>query len=265
MWPSVVTKETYANKYQQIVFGLTLFLTVCFVIKLFTEDQKRLHSLRSWITLIFSASVLVYTCPESWIMAYFPKLRHVLPFNQAYIFCLFMTHVISDISLVHLPSIFSHIAWFGLISIDVITVSFKSVAIKDTINSTRTDDFNRIRDAATLRFEDSYSSWCKMKLTIVCALIFSMFIFRYRMSNRWRDMTPVLAVISLWVLTTAKGTLPYKQYELVQAKLHLDMAYLPLAVLVYQYLCLSGDRSFILLPASEEREERKGYDRVRNK
>jgi len=259
MWPSIVNKDTYLVRYQKIVFSLSLLFTVIFLFKLLMNDRKRLKSARTWLTLAFTAAVLSYTCPEPWIKAYFPQLRELVTFRQAYIATIFLSACIADISLIHLPTIYNQIAWIAVVIFNTFITCSKYLAINDTIGSSRVDNINRNRLAVYDLHETNYQHWSEKKFWILYAICLLFFFMKSRANKRWQAMSPALVVIALWVCCAGRGRLPFKHFEMMISKLHLDLAYIPCAVFLYQYLSLSPRSDYEQIPSSDS-----GKDKVKS-
>jgi len=251
MWPTNVNKDTYLVRYQKIVFSLSLLFTVIFLFKLLMNDRKRLKSARTWLTLAFTVAVLSYTCPEPWIKAYFPQLRELVTFRQAYIATIFLSACIADISLIHLPPIYNHIAWIAVVVLNTIIVSLKYLATTDTIDLTSTNNIDSTRIGIYRVYETYYQEWSERKIWILYVICTLFFFMKSRANKRWQNMSPALMVLAMWVCCAGRGRLPFKHYELVISKLHLDLAYLPCAVFLYQYLSLSMRDEYEQLPSSD--------------
>lgn len=69
-------------------------------------------------------------------------------------------------------------------------------------------------------------------------------------------MSPAVATLALWVCCAGRGKLPFKEHEQMISKLHLDLAYLPFAVFLYQYLSLSMRGDYEQLPASDSKNNK---------
>jgi len=251
LWPGIASKDTFLMRYQMIVFSSSLISTLIFLYKLLTKDLRRLKSARTWLTLAFTAAVLSYTCPEPWIQAYFPILRDLVTFRQAYIATIFLSACIADISLVHLPPILNHIAWVAVIVINIIMVSMKYLAVKETLHFTRVDDINRYRLFAFHRYEHNYQAWGEIKIWILYFISILFYFMKFRANKKWQDMSPAVVTLALWVCCAGRGKLPFKEHELIISKLHLDLAYIPFAVFLYQYLSLSMRGDYEQLPTSD--------------
>jgi len=251
MWPSIINKDTHLLRYQKIVFSLSLLFTIIFLFKLLINDRKRLKSARTWLTLAFTAAVLSYTCPEPWINAYFPLMRELVTYRQAYIATIFLSACIADISLIHLPTIYNQIAWIAVIIFNTFITCSKYLAIGDSIDSTRTDILNINRLALYDISEINYQHWSEKKIWILYVICLLFFFMKSRANKRLQAMSPALVVLALWVCCAGRGRLPFKHYELMISKLHLDLAYIPCAVFLYQYLSLSTNSNYEQLPSSD--------------
>jgi len=238
MWPSTLNQDISLVRYQKVVFSSSLFFTIIFLFKLSTQEIRRLRSARTWLTLAFTVAVLSYTCPEPWIKAYFPRLRELVTYRQAYIATDFLSACIADISLIHLPRFYNQIAWILVIIINAAMVSSKLLAGKESLGDTRTADTSIDPVAAFAINEINYQAWADRKVWILNIICMMFYFMKFRANQRWQSMSPALMVLAIWICYAGRGKLPFKQYETIVTKIHLDLAYIPCAVFLYQYLSL---------------------------